>query len=713
MTNPTDPQDREATPSEEGVETTPAPVAEEVAPPAEAAASAPADADAEGAADAGDDADAEGDDAGGEGDAEHGAEAGEAGGTKKKRRRKRKKKGAAAPMDPAKAAQVPFLRYFEGTAGAKRHAFAVGEIVAGRVERVEAGVAVLDLFGKAMAVMDALEPLEIAELPELPAPHGDTSADDLASAAEAVHAEAEAAADEATSAGSVEAATAEEPPAAPEPVAEAPAAPEAAAETSPATEAASATADGPEAADAPETAAEGAAAPAEAATAEAPAEDKPAIPLVSEQPKAEAPPALGTIFRGRVGAVSESGHIAIMNRAVDRSVAKAAIRAAQDERRRVEGLVYGFNRGGFDVLIEGIRAFCPASGMALVAIDDPHDYLGQKVEFTVPPSKGGKSIVVSRRTVLEKELRRAAKERLKTLAIGEVLDGVITQVRDYGLLVDIGEGVEGLVHQSEVSWSRGTRPGDVGRPGDNVKVKVLRVQPITRKERHGRVSLSLRACLPDPWDEHKDVVREGHAQKATVVRTTEFGAFMKLAPGIEGLLHISELGGKDVKHAKQVVEEGEELAVIVERVDREQRRISLSRLSQSDTEKLEAGQADQIVSARPPKQGAHVFVIIERVEHHGILAQVEGVAGRRGRAYIPNRELADDGGDRRKTFAPGARVEVKVVAVERDGGLKCSVRARLQDEERKAVKDYRREAARQGFGTFGDLLRQKLGGDRS
>ncbi len=703
MTNETDPRDSEATQPEAGADAVPA----EPGAPVGAAAQAAEPVTTEGGAspespEGGESETSESE--GGEPDAD--AEAGEAEGEgegkgeggKKKRRRKRKKKGAA-PLDPAKAAQVPFLRYFEGGAAAKRHAFAVGEIVAGRVERVEHGVAVLDLFGKAMAVMDALEPLEIAELPEPPVGHAETSADDLASAAAAVDEEAEAAASEVTSAGEVEApAAAEE---------AAPAAEDATVEPAEVVPVVPAEAAAPEAA--PVEAAAEEAAPA-AEPAEAP---KPAVPPISAQPMAEAPPAPGSIFRGRVGAVAESGHIAIMNRAVDRSVAKAVIREAQEQRQRIEGLVYGFNRGGFDVLIEGIRAFCPASGMALVPIEDPHDYLGQKVEFTVPPSKGGKSIVVSRRTVLEKELRKAAKERLKTLEIGSVLDGVITQVRDYGLLVDIGEGVEGLVHQSEVSWTRGVRPGDVGKPGDQVKVKVLRVQPITRKERHGRVSLSLRACLPDPWDEHKDIVREGHAQKATVVRTTEFGAFMKLAPGIEGLLHISELGGKDLKHAKLAVEEGEELPIIVERVDREQRRISLSRLSQSDAEKLEAGQADQIVAARPPKQGAHVFVIIERVEHHGILAQVEGVAGRRGRAYIPNRELADDGGDRKRTFQPGARVEVKVVSVERDGGLRCSVRARLQDEERRAVKDYRREAARQGFGTFGDLLRQKLGGGQS
>src|SRR5262249_32913461 len=160
-----------------------------------------------------------------------------------------------------------------------------------------------------------------------------------------------------------------------------------------------------------------------------------------------------------------------------------ALKQAQESRRRVQGVVFGFNRGGFDVIVGGVRAFCPASGMSLDAVEDPTAFVGRKLEFTVPPSKGGKSIVVSRRTLIERELRKQARDRMKALKIGQRMAGRVTEVRDYGLLVDIGEGLEGLVHLSEVSWSRGVRPQDAAKRGDEVQVEVLRVQPATRKDR--------------------------------------------------------------------------------------------------------------------------------------------------------------------------------------------------------------------------------------
>lgn len=624
----------------------------------------------------------EGDDSEGEG---QGAEAGGEGqpAKKKRRRRRKKKKGAGeaaaeggqpAPAKPA--SHAPFGRWFEGQQG-KKHPFTAGEIVAGVVQRVEDGAAVIDLFGKALAIVDVLEPREIAPLPEAApaeaaaeagAPAGE--AQEEAHAAEAEHAEAH---EEAHAAVLAEA-HAEEGAVAPE----------------------------GEAHEEPE-------------HEETEEHEEAATPSI-EAPAAE-PPQVGEVFRGRIGSVSESGHAAIINRRIDRPKAKQSLKEAQEARRRVQGVVFGFNRGGFDVIVAGVRAFCPASGMSLEGIDDPTAFVGRKFEFTIPPSKGGKSIVVSRRTILEREQRKHARERMKALKIGERMKGRILDVRDYGLLVDLGGGLDGLVHLSEVSWSRGVRPQDAGKRGDEVEVQVLRVQPSTRKDRHGRVSLSIRACQQDPWETHAEILREGHAQKGKVVRTAEFGAFVELAPGVEGMLHISELGGKNLTHANQVLKDGEEIAVLVERVDRGQRRISLSRLSGADAEALESGSLELSVG-RAPKPGQLVTVVVEKVEHHGLLVHVEGVAGRRGRGYIPNRELGDQGGGDRQggdrsrkqaPIGPGSKLEVKVVGTDRDGGLRCSVKAKLVDEERNAVREYKKEVSQKGFGTFGDLLRAKLG----
>jgi ribosomal protein S1 len=218
----------------------------------------------------------------------------------------------------------------------------------------------------------------------------------------------------------------------------------------------------------------------------------------------------------------------------------------------------------------------------------------------------------------------------------------------------------------------------------------------------------MKALLPDPWDEHKELLREGSAQLGKVVRTTDFGAFIELTPQIEGLLHITELG-RDLKHANQAVKEGDEVPVVIERVDRSARRIALSKLSKEEFDEYKAAVASG--STPPPnlRPGSRIKVKVSRVEGRGLLVRVAGVLGKRARGYVPSSELVGERGDLRKSYPIGAELDVKIVGLDRDGGLRCSPKALEVDDERKAVKDYRREAAKQGFGTFGDLLRAKLG----
>ena len=601
------------------------------------------------------------------------AAAPEEGEKKAKKKRKRKKKSST---DDSKQ---PFIAYFDGH-GSRAHSssFRAGEVVAGLVERVENGAITVDLFGRGTAFVDVLEPHEIA-IPPVPVAEESTDEAGESGAAESVEAS------EATPAMSAEAAPVET---------ESAAAEAADVATEVATEVST---------DATETVATD--------DAETPATED-AAGEVAAPVEAPEPPAVGRVFRGRIGVLSESGHMALVNHLVDREAAKATVFAAREARERIEGVVFGFNRGGFDVLVSGIRTFCPASGMSLRPISDPTEFLGQKVDFTVAPGKGtgSKHLIVSRRGILERELRKHARERMKSLKVGERLKGVVADVRDYGALVDLGDGLDGLVHLSEISWTRGVRPSDAVSIGDEVEVEVLKVVPATRKDRHGKLSLSIRACLPDPWDANEEILKPGIPRKGTVVGTTEFGAFIELAPGIEGLLHISELGGKDLKHARDVLSDGEEIDVVVDRVDRGQRRLGLSRLSKADLEAIEKGELDLANAPRNLKPGSYVNVVIDRVEHHGIFVQIKGLVGKRGRGYLPNRELPMSG-DKKRTFAPGSEHEVKIIGTERDGGFKVSVKGKLADEERKAVREYRKEASKQGFGTFGDLLKAKLGKD--
>ena len=630
---------------------------------AESAASEAAAPEGEAAAPGGEAAASEGEAAASEGEGAEGEAAAAEGETaegedgKKRRRRKRKKKGASE--EPVVDHKEGVLARFLGTHAHRRHvvhAFSVGEVVGGRVESVADGAIILDLFGKGMASVDVLEPREVPVLPDPPE----------AEAADAMESSSEGASEASPRGDEADAATDET------------------------------------------TVDEAEAVSADAASTDG--DDDEELPAhVSLEPAPE-PPAIGSVFRGRIAGVAESGHMALVNRIIDRPAAKAAIAAARDEHRRLYGLVYGFNRGGFDVILEGIRVFCPASGMSLTGIGDPHDFLGKKLEFSVPPGKTGRSIVVSRRSILERDARRQARDRMAALKPGQRLHGHVSQVREFGLLVDVGDGLEGLVHMSEVAWARGTRPQDVAKIGDEVDVQVLKVQLGNRKDRYGKLSLSIKACLPDPWDEQAKLLTIGGARKGKVTSTTDFGAFVELAPGLEGLLHISELGGQGVKHASQVVREGEELDIVVERIDRGQRRISLSRLSPADAEAIARGDIDPEKAPRSLKQGAHVTVVVERVDRHGMKVQVQGVLGKRGRGFISSRDMGDATGDGRQAMAVGTVLDVKVTGTDRDGSLRCSIRGKEQDEERSAVQAYRKEAAQQGFGTFGDLLRAKIGG---
>jgi small subunit ribosomal protein S1 len=630
------------------------------------------------------DADDHGDDEHGDDDHDDGSESGEAaeggegteGGGKRKRRRRKKKKPEVD--NSQKSAHVPFLRYFDGR-GTKTHAFAAGEVVAGRVAKLTNTTIFVDLFGKGLAVVDVYEPREVPALPEpVVAPEASAAAEaGEAAAAEGTEGEAPVAA-EASEAG--------------------------------------------EHADEHHEEHEHDEHHDEHEHDEHDDEDHEGHTSAGflEAMEAAGPPpelpAMGGIVRGRISSVSESGHIVLVNRIIDRGATKARIAAARDAKLRVRGMVYGFNRGGFDVLVDGVRAFCPARAMSLTEITDPESYVGQKLDFSLPPLKGGgRSIIVSRRGILERESRKAARERMKQLKVGERLPGTVLHVRDFGVIVDLGGGLDGLVHQSEVSWVRGARMSDCVKPGDEVKVEVLRVQPASRKDRYGKISLSIRAALPDPWDQAKDILKEGHFQSARVVRTTDFGAFVELRPGIEGLLHITELG-KDLKHANQVLKEDEVIDVIVERVDKKARRVGLSRLSASDKAAMESGDYDPAL-VRNLRMGNHVKVVVERIEHHGMFVQVKGVVGKRGRGYLSNRDMPERvEGTAYKKMAVGMEIEVKITGTDRDGQLRCSVKHREFDDERKAVQEYRKEAGRQGLGTFADLLRAKLdgsGGDKS
>jgi len=239
----------------------------------------------------------------------------------------------------------------------------------------------------------------------------------------------------------------------------------------------------------------------------------------------------------------------------------------------VEGTVTGETKGGFEVRFSGsVRAFCPFSQMAMRHIENAEEYIGKKFAFRVTKyGEHGKNIVVSRRALLEEERAQQKEALQETLAIGQTVKGVITSIRDFGAFVDIG-GIEGLIPVSEIAWGRIEDIHERISVGQEVTVTVLKLE--WDKDRY---SFSLKDSLPNPWEGISGIFPEGSVVTGKVVRLTEFGAFVSLAPGIDGLVHISKLGaGRRISHPREVVQVGDALEVKIDSVDSEKKRLSLS-----------------------------------------------------------------------------------------------------------------------------------------
>lgn len=227
-------------------------------------------------------------------------------------------------------------------------------------------------------------------------------------------------------------------------------------------------------------------------------------------------------------------------------------------------------KGGL-VLDVGVRAFMPASHVERRFVADLSGYVGKVLAAKVIElDRSRNRVVLSRRQYLEEELERRRQATWESLAEGQVRTGVVKGITDFGAFVDLG-GVDGLLHVSEMSWGRVTHPSEVVQEGQEIQVKVLKVD----RER-GRVSLGLRQVLPDPWEsvEHKYPV--GSVVEGRVVRLVPFGCFVELEPGVEGLVHISQLADRRVNAPDEVVREGETVRVRVLRLQPVERRISLS-----------------------------------------------------------------------------------------------------------------------------------------
>jgi small subunit ribosomal protein S1 len=420
----------------------------------------------------------------------------------------------------------------------------------------------------------------------------------------------------------------------------------------------------------------------------------------SEMAQDDLVPSVGDRFVARVHQDGSRGGLVVLTRKPLREEeAKPEVAQAAKDGTLVKGLVTGVIKGGVEVDIRGLRAFAPASGMDL----HPHnanfaELLGQVLDFKVVEYDGaGRDLVITRRPMLEQEAHERRKKALELLTEGQVMKGLVRTVVEWGAFVALpeAESLEGLVHVSEASHDPHARLTDLFHPGDEIEVK------ITKIDERGKIWLSRKALISDPWQDARNEHPPGSRHTGKVTRVEKFGVFVEFASGIDGLIHVSDLTLKKIDHPEQIVKVGETIDVIVHQFDLRNHKISLHPAPPPE----QANEPQQKVV----KSGV-VKVEVVRGEAAGVVVRLLGVTGRGARGFIPAGQTGTARGtDLRKKFPPGQILDVKVLDIDpRRGEPKLSITRAAEDEERRAHKEYRQQLARESsFGTLGDLLRSR------
>jgi small subunit ribosomal protein S1 len=264
----------------------------------------------------------------------------------------------------------------------------------------------------------------------------------------------------------------------------------------------------------------------------------------------------------------------------------------------VEARVTGHNSGGLEVQVNRLRGFIPVSQIALYRVENLEEFVGQKWPCVVTDANPDRRrLVLSRRAMLEREKEESRQKLWATLEPGQIREGVVRKLMDFGAFIDLG-GVDGLLHISQLSWARVKHPSEVLHEGQTIKVKISKIDPETRK-----LSLTYREMLENPWDAAAGKYSVNSVARGVVTKLMEFGAFVQLEPGIEGLVHISELSPKRVWRVSDVVQEGQEVDVLILSVDRDAERMSLSMkalAAKPEPEKDKKEAEAESIAAPPP-----------------------------------------------------------------------------------------------------------------
>ncbi len=379
------------------------------------------------------------------------------------------------------------------------------------------------------------------------------------------------------------------------------------------------------------------------------------------------------------------------------AASEEAIRGAFASGVPVEGFVESERKGGYSVRLLGKPAFCPYSQMDLGPAGTSEDYVGQRFTFRIIEySDRGRNIVLSRRELLEEERAKQVAQLKETLKPGDVITGTVQKLAQFGAFVDIG-GIEGLIPMSELAWWRVNEASDVLSPGESVTVKVLDVDWTSR-----RISLSRKQMLDDPWNEVVQRYPEETTISGKVTKLMNFGAFVQLEPGIEGLVHISNMGGgRRINHPKEVLAEGDEVEVKVLSVDPESRRIGLDLVTSHPGEEGLPAPAVEL------SEGAVIQGIVESVKDYGVFFSLPG--GKSGLLHVS--EIGEQRkGDLRGRFPVGSSADVEILSIDPESKKIALSTKRLSKRiEDSHFANFASEKRDKGsLGTLGDILKDKL-----
>ncbi len=389
----------------------------------------------------------------------------------------------------------------------------------------------------------------------------------------------------------------------------------------------------------------------------------------------------------------------------------------------VEGIVLGVNKGGLEVAVGDVRAFCPMSQADVRPrkAEEFQELIGQRFTFRVTEVKE-RNVVLSRRALLEEELKVKAAELRKTLEVGKVVKGRVVSVQNFGAFVDLG-GLEGLVPVSELSHTRIGHPSEVVKVGDELEVEIIRMEAAEpnspdKSKRKERITLSLRKLLDDPFKKALETFKEGMIVKGKVARLTQFGAFVELTPGVDGLIHISALSDRRIAHPRDVVRVGDEVEVKIEKVDADEKRMGLrlvkdgapvgegvsssATAAPTQAPESDAGPKKPTVKLR---RGLVVIGKVVRIESFGVFIEFEG-----GNGLIPASETGTERGtDLKRTFPMGKELKAEIIEI--DGQkVKLSISAAQRSEERADLEAWKatqkpQGGGKAGFGTLADKFK--------